>query len=108
MDSGAVDCIFPAAIGELIGIDVPSGIPKTYFGLAQQAANGYIHKVKLQVTGFGFWTELEIGFIESDVLPLLGQHGFFSNYQVVFEGYRRRFDVNKKESALMTGRKRGH
>ncbi|MCA1574481.1 MAG: hypothetical protein LC770_08085 [Acidobacteria bacterium] len=52
IDSGTVDCIFPKSIGTLIGIDVPSETPKTYFGLAQQAASGYLHEIKLQITGY--------------------------------------------------------
>jgi hypothetical protein len=107
-DSGAVDCIFPASIGEILGIDVPSGHPKTYFGLAEQAASGFVHTINLQVTGFGHWTSIEVGFIDSEnITPLLGQEGFFSNYQIIFERFRKQFEVNKKENALMRGRMRG-
>lgn len=107
VDSGAVDCIFPASIGEVIGIDVPSGEPKTYFGLAEQAASGFVHSIQLQVTGFNHWINIDAGFIDSNISPLLGQHGFFSNYQIIFERFRKQFEVNTRESALMRGRKHG-
>lgn len=108
VDSGAIDCIFPESVGRLLGIDVPSGQPKTYFGLAQQAAPGFVHSIQLQVTGFDHWVSLNVGFINADIVPLLGQFGFFSHYQVIFEGFRKQFEVNTKESALMSGRMRGH
>lgn len=107
VDSGAIDCIFPESIGRLIGIDVPSGQPKTYFGLAGQAAPGFVHSIKLQVTGFDHWVSLEVGFISADIVPLLGQSGFFSQYQVIFERFRKQFEVNTRKSALVRGRMRG-
>lgn len=67
IDSGAVDCIFPKSIGTLIGIDVASGKPKTYFGLAQQAALGHLHEIKLQITGYDHWMTIEAGFIDSEI-----------------------------------------
>lgn len=109
VDSGAIDCIFPESVGVLLGIDVPSGRPKTYFGLAEQAAPGFVHTIKLQVTGFDHWITLEAGFVSSeDIVPLLGQSGFFSNYQIIFERFKYQFEVNTRVNALMRGRKRGH
>ena len=108
LDSGAIDCIFPASVGELLGIDVPSGRPKTYFGLAEQAATGFQHTIRLQVTGFDHWITLDAGFIQSEnVLPLLGQTGFFSQYQITFERFRYQIEIKTREQALMRGR-RGH
>jgi len=46
VDSGAIDCVFPASIGgEVIGIDVSSGTLKTYFRLAAQTTTGYVHTI---------------------------------------------------------------
>ncbi|MCM3870433.1 MAG: retroviral-like aspartic protease family protein [Pyrinomonadaceae bacterium] len=97
VDSGAIDCIFPESIGRLLGIDVRSGKPRTYFGLAQQAAPGFLHSIKLQVTGLDHWISLDVGFISADVMPLLGQGGFFSTYQIIFERFRYQFEVNKRK-----------
>jgi len=105
LDSGASDCIFPESLGRLLGIDVPSGTPKTYFGIAKQAATGFVHKVDLQVTGFAHWITLEVGFVRGDIVPLLGQNGFFEKYQIIFERFRHQFEVNTRENALMRGRK---
>jgi hypothetical protein len=106
VDSGAIDCIFPESLGRLLGVDVSSGRPKTYYGIAKQAAPGFIHRVELQVTGFSQWVTFEAGFVNADIEPLLGQTGFFETYQVIFERFRHQFEVNTRESALMRGRRR--
>jgi hypothetical protein len=61
VDSGAIDCIFPASVGAILGIDVPSGRPHKFYGLAKQEAQGFMHSVQLQVTGFDQWIEIEAG-----------------------------------------------
>ncbi|MDX6444059.1 MAG: hypothetical protein QOH71_1133 [Blastocatellia bacterium] len=66
-----------------------------------------MHSVQLQVTGLDHWIEIEVGFITREIIPLLGQSGFFENYQVIFEHFRRQFEVNTKMDALIRNR-RGH
>lgn len=96
IDSGAADCLFHKSVGLALGIDVESGAPKTYTGIASQSVTGHVHPLKLQVQGFSEWIHVEAGFIDSDVIPLLGQSGFFDNYQILFERYRGRFEVNSR------------
>jgi len=105
VDSGAIDCVFPESLGRLLGIEVTSGKPKTYYGIAKQAAPGFMHTVDLQVTGLDQWITLEVGFVSADINPLLGQNGFFEKYQIIFERFRHQFEVNTRENALMRGRK---
>ncbi|HXT61909.1 MAG TPA: hypothetical protein VN696_02630 [Pyrinomonadaceae bacterium] len=108
VDSGANACIFPESVGTLLGIDVPSGRPHSFYGLANQEAPGFMHRVQLQVTGIPIWVEIEAGFVTGEnILPLLGQAGFFENFQVVFERYKRQFEINTKTDALIRNR-RGH
>jgi hypothetical protein len=107
VDSGAIDCIFPASVGAILGIDVPSGRPHKFYGLVKQEAQGFMHSVQLQVTGFNHWIEIEAGFVPGEIIPLLGQSGFFEDYQIVFEHFRRQFEVNTKTDALIRNR-RGH
>lgn len=108
VDSGASDCIFPASAGAVLGIDVPSGRPQKFYGLAMQEAPGFIHSIKLEVTGLNHWLDIDVGFVVgNDIMPLLGQAGFFENYQIVFERFRRQFEVNTKVEALLRKR-RGH
>jgi len=105
IDSGASMCIFPESMGAVLGIDVPSGRPHDFYGLAKQVSTGFIHPVHLQVNGIPSWVEIEVGFIGGEIIPLLGQAGFFENFQVVFERFKRQFEVNTKMDALVRNRR---
>lgn len=107
VDSGSSDCVFSASFGEVLGIDVPAGKPHQFHAFDLKAVRGFVHKVQLQVTGFDHWVEIDAVFIESEVLPILGQQGFFESYQVVFERFRRQFEINSKTDAVLRN-KRGY
>lgn len=98
VDSGADDCMFHSSFGDLLGIDVPSGIPKTYGGIAEgHAVKGYLHPIQLQVLGFSERIEVMAAFTDSvGVDGLLGQSGFFESYQVIFEGYRGKLEIKPR------------
>jgi len=101
VDSGAIDTLFPAVVAEVIGIDLESGVRKVYFGIGGHAAIGYVHECQLQVQGFNPWTRIRIGFVDTIKVPLLGQSGFFENYQVIFERFKYSFEVYPKVDALI-------
>ncbi|MEK6279715.1 MAG: hypothetical protein AABN95_05110 [Acidobacteriota bacterium] len=107
VDSGAADCVFSASFGEVLGIDVTSGEPHNFHGFDLRETPGFLHNVHLQVMGFPHWIEVRAAFVESEVMPVLGQSGFFENYQVVFERFKRQFEVNTKVDAIIRN-KRGH
>jgi hypothetical protein len=107
VDSGSLDTIFPASLGEALGIDITSGQPFGFSNFNFQRTEGFVHKVHLQVTNFPQWIELDVAFIQSEVIPILGQIGFYDNYQIVFERWRRTFEINTKEDAMIRNR-RGH
>ncbi|PYS24027.1 MAG: hypothetical protein DMF72_06865 [Acidobacteria bacterium] len=96
IDSGAADCLFPRSIGEALGIDIESGRFKNYTGIARQSVVGYVHKIELRVQGMSEWVKIEAAFIDAQVIPLLGEGGFFDSFQIVFERYRGRFEVNSR------------
>ena len=96
IDSGAADCLFHRSIGEALGIDIESGRVKDYTGIARQSVVGYLHKIGLRVQGMSEWVEIEAAFIDAQVIPLLGEGGFFDSFQIVFERYRGRFEVNSR------------
>ena len=108
LDSGSLDTIFPASMGEVLGLDIESGKPHEFQSFNLQRTQGFVHKVALQVTNFPHWIDIDIAFVQSEhVVPVLGQLGFFDNYQIVFERFRRTFEINTKEDALVRNR-RGH
>lgn len=101
VDSGSSDCIFSASFGEVLGLDVRAGKPYGFHGFDLNEVTGFVHKVRLQVTGFSHWIEVDAVFIESEVMPILGQQGFFESYQVIFERFRRQFEINTKYEAMV-------
>jgi len=101
IDSGAADCLFHRSIGEALGIDIESGRPKDYTGIARQSVVGYVHEIGLRVQGMSEWIKIEAAFIDAQVPPLLGQGGFFDSFQVIFERYRGRFEVNSRAQYRM-------
>jgi hypothetical protein len=105
VDSGAVDSIFPSVLGVLLDLDVPTGRRKIYFGIGGHSSLGIVHEVDLQVAGLSHWTKIEVGFLDSLRIPLLGQKGFFENYQIIFERFRYQFEIYPKIDALKRGRK---
>jgi hypothetical protein len=96
VDSGAADCIFGTEVAEVLGIDLDRAAETQYVGIAGEGLTGRVHPVKLRVQGFSGWIEVEAGFIEVDQIPILGQSGFFDNYEVRFEGYKKRFEVKSR------------
>jgi len=96
LDSGADHSMFHSSVADALGIDLTSGRPRTYYGIARQAAIGFLHPIKLQVTGFNETIDIEAAFTEDNDIPLIGQVGFFDFYQVTFERYRGRFELKSR------------
>ena len=105
VDSGSVDCVFPASMAELLRIDIRSGVAHQFHGFDLRSVRGFIHKVNLQVAGFTHWITIDAVFLEQEGMPILGQGGFFESYQVVFERWRRRFEINTKADAMSRNRR---
>jgi hypothetical protein len=61
----------------------------------------------LQVAGFIQWVTIDAVFLESEGMAILGQRGFFESYQIVFERWARKFEINTKVDAMLRN-KRGH
>ncbi len=102
IDSGAKDCMFHSSVADVLGIDIGTGREKGYYGIAaHQEVTGYLHTIQLQVQGFSELIEIEAAFTYENQASLLGQVGFFDNYQVIFERYRGRFEI-KSRSFLHT------
>lgn len=99
VDSGADECIFHSSVAENLGITLERGEPRTYYPIGQQAIQGYVHTVELQIYGFGERIQIEAGFTEKNEFCLLGQSGFFENYEITFRGFEKSFEVRSKPQA---------
>lgn len=96
LDSGSDHSMFHSSVADVLGIDLAKGERRTYYGIANQAAVGFLHPIQLQIQGFSEAVDIKAAFTEDSDIPLIGQIGFFDYYQVIFERYRGRFEVKSR------------
>jgi hypothetical protein len=92
-------------VAEVLGIDVVTGRQHQFYGFNKQPTTGYVHQVGLQVQGLPHWVSVDAVFIGSEVMPILGQYGFFDSFQVVFERFNGRFEINTKADAVIRNKR---
>lgn len=98
VDTGATDCLFDRDVAEALGIKFSdSDVTREYYGVGGQSVIGHIHTIQFQIQGFSEWVEIEAGFIDAKLpYQLLGQAGFFDNYEINFKRYRGRFEIKSR------------
>ena len=98
VDTGATDCLFDRDVADALGIKfADSDVRREYVGVGGQSIVGHIHSIRFQVQGFSEWIEIEVAFIDARLpYQLLGQAGFFDNYEISFQRYRGRFEVKSR------------
>lgn len=98
VDTGATDCLFDRDVADALGITLAdSDLQREYFGVGGQSVIGHIHTVRFQIQGFSEWIEIEAAFIDAKLpYQLLGQSGFFDNYEINFKRYRGRFEIKSR------------
>jgi len=98
VDTGATDCLFDRDVADDLGITLAeSDDTREYFGVGGQSVIGHIHTIRFQIQGFAEWIELETGFIDAKLpYQLLGESGFFDNYEIIFKRYRGRFEIKSR------------
>ena len=98
VDTGATDCLFDRDVADDLGITlVDSDVTREYFGVGGQSVIGHIHPIRFQIQGFSEWIEIEVGFIDAKLpYQILGQTGFFDNYEINFKRYRGRFEIKSR------------
>jgi hypothetical protein len=96
LDSGADQCVFPLSFARLLGIDV-SGLPQTLTGGVGSSANvTYFAAITIDL-GSEIKFHTLAGFtagLEAQGVGLLGQIGFFENFQVRFDHRRLTFSID--------------
>jgi hypothetical protein len=89
VDSGSDRNLFPAEIGEILGIAVKKGKSSPIFGIGKVKILAYTHKIVLYLERCSF--EVEVDFSYEQKVPLLGRIGFFNQFKRVL------FRERKKE-----------
>jgi hypothetical protein len=93
VDSGASEILINAEIAKALGIEIIKGKQVTYGGIGGEQG-GYRHTVTMQLMGDKQEFEVGCGVVDFPLYDgLLGQIGFFDNYKVIFEKYKKRFEV---------------
>jgi predicted aspartyl protease len=98
VDTGATDCLFDRDVADDLGVTfADSDVTREYFGVGGQSVIGHIKTIRFQIQGFAEWIEIEAGFIDAKLpYQLLGQAGFFDNYEISFRRYRGRFEIKSR------------
>ena len=94
VDSGADLCLFHSDIGRMLGVEIEAAPELAFQGISGKKEVAYLHRVDLVVRGLSSIT-LEVGFTGSMAVGtgLLGQRGFFEQFQINFELSQRFFEV---------------
>ena len=94
IDSGADYCLFHASIGELLGLDIKTGKPLTFYGTSGQPQIAYFHKITFKIGGYKHTCDVGFSFdMEKLAYGLLGQDGFFNKWIVKFECHKERMEL---------------
>jgi hypothetical protein len=96
IDSGASETLINPEVGKILGIDIAKGEKVVFAGIGGNII-GYRHTVKIRVIGSKYLHTIQCAFAPVDrvgVDVLLGQSGFFDFYKIVFEKYKKQFEVN--------------
>lgn len=95
IDSGADYCIFHASIGEILGLDIKSGKPLTFFGTSGEPQKAYFHKITFKVGGNSHTCFVGFSYdMEKLAYGILGQDGFFDSWNVKFEYSKEVIELN--------------
>jgi len=81
IDSGADCSIFPAELGEIIGLTIQNDRLQPFAGIGGHPFDAYLHDIILDVGGWRFATHACFA-LEGIKAPVLGQSGFFNLFEV--------------------------
>jgi len=81
VDSGSDRNLFPAGLGESIGLDIKSGKERPIYGIGNAKLTAYGHNVLLHLGSGEFKTIVDFSYEQN--MPLLGRRGFFDIFKRV-------------------------
>lgn len=97
VDSGADECTLPGWIADTLGHSIYRGEQRIFSGIGG-AVLAYLHKTRLAIDKYEFMTDVFYSH-EWDDMPfgLLGQSGFFSQFNVQFNYKDKEFRLSIHE-----------
>lgn len=93
VDSGADECSFPGSIGRDLGHNIEKGKQRDFMGVGGKVT-AYLHQNYIQIQDIRIrcdtyfsdeWNDWSFG--------LLGRHGFFTHFKVLFDYPNKRFTI---------------
>ncbi len=81
VDSGSDRNLFPAKLGEIIGINIKGGDTRPIQGIGNSKINSYTHKIMIHIAGHSFETEADFSYDQQSLL--LGREGFFKFFKKI-------------------------
>lgn len=92
--------MFSREVAELLDIDPKTGRPFSLSGILDGSEMmSWLHQVNLTVDGLGS-VDMMIAFTDSEspYLSILGQKGFFDNYQIRFKRFQDEIEIWPKRT----------
>ncbi len=81
VDSGSDFNLFPAEIGEVVGISIKNGEKAAHKGIGDFKITAYRHTVTIYLEDYKFHTE--VNFSYEHKVPILGRYGFFDRFKKI-------------------------
>lgn len=100
IDSGAELCVFNSSIAKTLKIEVTKGQALSLSGLVGGSVAGYLHQLNLSTQGLPA-VDLLVAFTETGDpgMPILGQRGYFDNFQIRFQRYKDLIEIFPKSTS---------
>ncbi|MBU1615976.1 retropepsin-like domain-containing protein [bacterium] len=93
IDSGANDCCFPGSIARDLGHDLEKGKERIFEGVGGEVKT-YLHQNYIQIQDVRIRGDLYFSDEWNDWgFGLLGRHGFFTHFKVIFDYRRKIFTI---------------
>ena len=96
IDTGATFCIFEREVGEQLGIEIDSGLPKI-ISTATGTFRVFGHDVTLSTFGFEFDSQVFFAHHEGFRNNVLGRHGWLNRVEIAINDYEGKLYLSNYE-----------
>ncbi|MDO8654846.1 MAG: aspartyl protease family protein [bacterium] len=94
IDSGADISLFNTQVAELLGFDLSKAKSRNFLGISGGIKAHALEDIEIKIEGMDKSIKIPVSFVaSSSVGLLLGQEGFFDQYQIKFEKDHDTFEI---------------